>query len=290
MFKKLILTILFLLSAFNLYAQEEIPWRQNITMLVVPREPLAVQVAQDIAMRYPILLVCYQQTGHSVVLHAWNGEAWVQVSGEDYINGTFFTHRPQHAVIVERDDQPAPKGLVPDGIWCEHGNRLSTTSPRAMIHLLGRHFDFPYRYWMQFSKRYNYALEEINPSLINVYWWHYRGDQVRPALAMRDFDRDMNNWHDLEITPPEPVEPVLIEAEPEFIEPAEIPAEDTTEALKSKVEEETVIPTEADVVSEPVKDLPAETVPMIESPKPEKISATESPVKKEVPAQKEALT
>ncbi|MBC8207037.1 MAG: hypothetical protein ISR85_00640 [Kiritimatiellales bacterium] len=239
MFKKALLTVLVLLGAISLYAQEEeIPWRQNITMLVVPREPLAIQVAQDISRRYPVLLVCYQSTPAEPVLHAWNGKSWVPVATADYVNGTFFTHRPRHAVIVEAEGQPAPDILIPDGTWCESGNRLTSTDTRVMIHLLGRYFDFPYRYWMQFSKRYGYTLEEINPALINVFWWHYRADEAIAAFKARDFDLDMDKWFFLDITPPEPIEPVVIKAEPETLPPAETPAEEM-------IEEPTEIPAEA---------------------------------------------
>ena len=226
MMKKLFMMALTLTAVGSLHAQEEeIPWRKDITMLVVPREPLAIQVAQDISRRYPVLIVCYQTTRAAPILHAWNGKTWVGVSINDYRNGTFFAHRPRHAVIVEDQTAPAPDILIPDGTWCDSGNRLSSTDTRAVIHLLGRYFDFPYRYWVQFARRYKYELEEINPALIHVPWVHYRGDQVLPALRARDFERDMDKWSALEITPPAPVEPVVLK-EPIDLLPAEVPAQE----------------------------------------------------------------
>lgn len=245
MFKKTLLAILVLLGAFSLYAQdEEIPWRKDITMLLVPRDPVIIQIAQDISRRYPSLLVCYQKVGSSVSLFAWNGTGWVTVSPEDYANGTFFETRPQHMIIIEKEDQPAPAILTPEGFWCTSGNRLTSTDPRVVIHLLGRYYDFPYRYWIQFSKRYDYALEAINPELINVFRWHHRRDQVKA----RDMEADIENWLFLDITPPTPVEPVIIEEEP-VLPPAEIPAEaaqdhiDTVATIMKNIETqpETVI-------------------------------------------------
>lgn len=257
MFKKTVLPILVLLGAVSLYAQDEvIPWRKNITMLLVPREPGTIQIAQDIARRYPVLLVCYQPAQTGAALSAWNGTAWVNVTAEDYTNGTFFAHRPRHLVIVEKEDRPAPETLTPDGFWCTTGNRLTSTDPRVVIHLLGRYFDFPYRYWMQFSKRYDLALEQINPGLVNVFWWHYRGDKVLPAMRARDLEADMGNWRFLDITPPAPVEPVMIEEEPEVLPPAEIPAEEPVEepteeriapAMETLTEEAATEVTQADM-------------------------------------------
>jgi hypothetical protein len=275
MIKKTVLTALVLLGAINLYAQEEeiIPWRQDITMLVVPREPQAIQVAQDLSRRYPVMIVCYQLAPTGPVLHAWNGKSWVGISTNDYTNGTFFTQRPRHAVIVEQQGLAAPEILIPNGTWCDSGNRLTSSEPRVMIHLLGRYFDFPYRYWMQFSKRYNYALEEINPALINVLWWHYRGDKVIPAFKSRDFDRDMDKWLDLEITPPAPIEPVLIEAEPEALPPAETPASelpsveivDTPVAMPTEVVEVVVAEPAVEVEAVQAVAAPAETVEKTEA-------------------------
>ena len=266
MFKKALLTLLVLLSAVSLYAQEEkIPWRKNITMLVVPRERQAIQLAQDISRRYPVLLVCYQLTPTEPVLHAWNGEGWIPVATADYVNGTFFTHRPRHAVIVETEGRPAPDILIPDGTWCESGNRLVSTDTRVMTHLLGRYFDFPYSHWMQFSKRYGYTLEEVNPALINVFWWHYRGDKVIPAFKERDHDLDMDKWFFLDITPPEPIKPVVIEAEPEALPPAETPAveiieEPALEPVEILMEE---IPGEEVLIEEiPAEEILTEAVPI----------------------------
>ncbi|QHI69723.1 hypothetical protein [Tichowtungia aerotolerans] len=260
MFKKGVLAAILLCNAFALYAQEPelIPWRDNITMLVVPREPQAVKLALDISRYYPVLIVCYQPMQKDPVLHAWNGEGWVSVSPEDYVNGVFFTTPPQQAVVVEQEKYTAPELLIPDGTWCKKGFRLSTTDERAIIHLLGLHFKFPYRYWIQFADRYKYALEEINPSLNNVFWWHYRGNEVMPAFKARDFETDRDLWEPLEITLPEPIEPVDLTAQ-ETVEPAEAPAEEPAEQETQPNEDEEAV---ADLMEtpEPEAEVDVETI------------------------------
>ena len=94
MFRKSLLSTLALFSILCLNVQAE--WRGSITMLAVPRDMQAIQIAQDISRRYGVLLVCYQQVSEQVVIHAWNGAAWIPVSTEDYANGTFFARRPGH--------------------------------------------------------------------------------------------------------------------------------------------------------------------------------------------------
>lgn len=276
MLKKLLIIIPVLLCTVNLHAEEEeLPWRKNITMLIVPREPLPVQIAQDISLRYPVLLVCYQKTGSKLLIHAWNGKSWVGVSAEDYVNGTFFANRPQHAILIEKKDAPAPDVLIPNGVWCQKGNRITTTDPRILIHLLGRHFNFPYRYWMQFSKRYNYSLEKLNPELFNINWWQYRGEKTDPEFARKLTEFDLKRWHDLNIPVPEPIKPVHLEKEPVPLPKAETPAENPLpkKAEKSKkaapvtpdkrLTEESII---KGLSSEAEKSVKTKAVPEIKEP------------------------
>lgn len=229
MFKKTVLIIFFLCNvaaAQRPGIEKPTPRQPDITMLIVPRETQVVKLALDLSRYDPVLLVCYQSTQDAPVLHAWNGDGWVPISTEEYVNGTFFTTPPQQAVLIESKKDAAPDRLIPDGTWCPKGYRLSTTDPRAMIHLLGLYFNFPYSTWRQFANRYEYAVEAINPSLENIFWWHYRGDEKIPAIQARDVDADTEFWNPLDITPPEPTRPID-PAPPEEINPEDKPARKT---------------------------------------------------------------
>ena len=243
MIKKNVLTILILLSAVCLNAQTN-P-KKEITMLVVPRDAKTIQIAQDIAEHYPVLIVCYQQTHNLPKLHAWNGDGWVDISVEDYETGVFFENPPQHAIIIEPENTPAAEVLVPDGTWCKSGNRLTTTDPRTMIHLLGLYFDFQHRQWKQLAQAHGLSVADINPGLLNIYWWQY--PEKRPTLDPED---DMDHWLFLDITPPPPVEPVVTEEEPIAIAPAEIPAIEVEEKLP-----ETAPAEEAPVAKKTIEEL-----------------------------------
>jgi hypothetical protein len=198
-FKKTILLIIAMVSALSLSAKGF--GNDKITMLVIPRETLPLQIGQDISRRYPVLLVSYQMVRGSLKIDAWDGDNWVYVPVEDYTSGTFFTNCPKVAVVVENEKVRAPDVLTPDSRWCESAYRLTSTDPRVMLHLLGVHFDFPFGHWDQMAKRYGYELEEINPALENVHWWDLRGDVYMKKMARRDFYADMNRWQPLETVP-----------------------------------------------------------------------------------------
>lgn len=211
MFKKLVLITAAVLSMLSISAQA---WSNDeITMLVMPREVLPLQIAQDISRRYPVMIVSYQMNRGNLQIHAWNGDSWVTVSTEDYTNGTFFAVRPKHAIIVENARLHAPAVLTPNSAWCGSANRLESTDPRILLHLLGLYFDFPYRHWDQMAKRYGYALEEINPTLHNVHWWNLRGDVLIEKRSRRNFSVDLDKWYYLEPTPAPVIEPVKLEEE-----------------------------------------------------------------------------
>jgi hypothetical protein len=274
MLKKVLLMTLCLLSCAIAFAGVK---KNEITMLIVPHDAKVIQIAQDIAGAYPILLVVYRQTGDVLDLHAWNGESWVPVSMEDYTNGAFFATAPKHAILVQPGRVSVPDVLIPSGAWCQSGNRLLSTDPRVLIHLLGRHFSFPYRHWKELADRYGYTLEQVNPGLINVYWWHYRGDVVLDKLAQRDPEADLDQWYALEIAPPVAEEPAAVEdempaapaEEPAAVEEPELKPEPA--AAAEEIKEEAPAPADASAetdeakAEEAVKKVPAEPAPMLEA-------------------------
>lgn len=251
MFKKVLLLALTLSFALTLTTQAF--FEDDLTMLVVPRAAKPIQIAQDIAAHYPVIIVCYQQTPERAKLYAWNGEGWVDVLEEDYASGAFFENPPEHTVLIDSEEAPAPESLIPDGTWCEKGNRLTSADPRVIIHLLGRYFDFPNRRWKQFARAYGYRVGEINPSLINIAWWQYPPERPKP-----DLDADMENWRYLDITPPPPPEPIVIEEEPEVIPPVEVPAEEVVEEVVTETIEEPVL-----VVEEVVEEIQESADPVL---------------------------
>lgn len=291
MFKKLVLLSVAVLSALSLTVQAG--WKSKITMLVMPEDKIPLQIAQDISRRYPVLLVSYRLVYGELKLYAWNDETWVSVPVEDYANGTFFANRPSHAIVVEHERFHAPAILTPNSTWCESASRLSSTDPRVLLHLLGLHFDFPFRYWNQLAERYGYALEEINPTLENVHWWNIRGDELVEKRAKRDFALDMDKWHYLEPLPPPAVEPVLIEKEPvisEVEKPAAEPAAGavniTVKAPEPKVEKAPA--------AKPVIKPEAPAVKPLPSLKPEPVikpaAATPAPADEKAPVVEPAVS
>lgn len=257
MLRQLALATVLVLSVFLLPAQAS--QKDYITMLVVPRDVIPIQVGQDISRRYPVLLVSYQLTRGSLKLHAWNGDSWVAVPVEDYTNGTFFATRPKRAILVESEQVHAPDVLVPSRIWCENASRLTSTDPRVMLHLLGLYFDFSFSNWEHLAKRYGYSIEQINPTLKNVHWWNFYSATQPGANAQRDFSADLTKWLDIKTLPLPPIVPAAGAKTIPVVKPAvPKPITPSVTAVEIPVKAPVAIP--APVV-EPALKAPAKAVP-----------------------------
>ncbi|MCF7816888.1 MAG: hypothetical protein K9M54_03300 [Kiritimatiellales bacterium] len=146
---------------------------QEVTLVLVPRDDATVQLGLDIANKYPSLLVSYKVGANDVVsLHGWTGTQWVNITAEDYRAGNFFRTGPDSALIIETADEQVPETLVPPVEWCASVSKIATTEMRPLIHLVGQYFDFPFKDWQWFAKRYNKDLDSINPEGLNVAWYN----------------------------------------------------------------------------------------------------------------------
>lgn len=255
--------IFLLVAVAGLQAQAR--WRSDpdITLIAVPRDPVSIRIAMEMEQRYPVLLVSYQQARGQIRLHAWNGESWVAVSEEDYAQGNFFRRAPAEMIVIHGEDDPLPGILIPEGLWCPSIYRLASTDPRVMLHLLGRHFDVPYRVWRDLTWRYRYTMEEINPGHVNVPWWHFRARDVYQARAQRNLAADLDKWYYLEVESPEalgPVEMDVVDPEPVDLEDVEdeVPAEPAAPEAADPVEKEKEDLPEREEVSIPVRPFDVE--------------------------------
>ena len=146
--------------------------KDEVTLVMVPREDAAVRVGMDVVARYPTLLVSYKVEGDAISLHGWNGKEWVSISLDNFISGHFFRTGPDSALVVEAEGQPIPGNIIPPEEWCGSVYKITTTDLRPLVHLTGQYFDFKHKDWSWFSENYKMSMEAINPEGLNVAWYH----------------------------------------------------------------------------------------------------------------------
>ncbi|MDF7799937.1 hypothetical protein P4C99_10710 [Pontiellaceae bacterium B1224] len=218
--------------------------KDEVTLVMMPREDGVLRVGLDIANRYPTLLVSYKVLPNGVSLHGWNGQEWVNISLNDFHEGNFFRTGPDSALVVEQEGMTIPEIMIPPIGWCDAAYKITTTDTRPLLHLVGQYYDFKYKDWKWFSDNYKMSMEAINPEGLNVSWYHKRfGDHLKKGPVAAD---DLQYW--VAIRHPEPV---MVEMEVEVV------AE--TNTVESAVQPEMELP-EDPMVNPFTNDAPAAVV------------------------------
>lgn len=237
--------------------------KEEITLVLVPREDKPRQLGLDIASRYPTLLVGYRVAPNgSLSLHGWTGTHWVNIAPAAYTAGQFFKTGPSSTLIVEKAGAPVPAALIPPKAWCDEVYKITTTELRPLLHLAGSHFGFSYKDWKWFANRYRFGIDAINPDGINVAWYHKRLDEHLKSDKPRTGADDLQYWVAVRY-------PVVPEEEPAEKEPAA----PTTEPVDVKEDPFTNAVPPAVVMG--AGDVPAEEVDDADASKPENQPSTE---------------
>ena len=155
----------------------------ELTLLMIPREEETLRVGMDIADRFDTLLISYKLgVNNAVSLHGWTGSEWVNITVDNFQKGDFFRRGPDSALIVTKAGTPVPRKMIPPADWCSSASMITTTELRPLLHLTGQYFNFSYKDWKWFAKRYNMEMDAINPDQLNVAWYHRRmGENLKPA-------------------------------------------------------------------------------------------------------------
>lgn len=220
--------------------------KDEVTLIMIPREADVQRVGLDLSTKYPTLLISYKVARNGgVSLHGWTGKAWVNIKFEDFLEGGFFRTGPNSALIVEKEGVPVPDKLIPSDAWCDEVYKITTTDIRPLLHLSGQYYDFKFKEWSWFSENYKLSMDAINPEGLNVSWYHKRfKDNLKKKGAVGA--NDLQYWvaerfPQLPIEPVEPVEPV---------EPAE-----SVESVETNGTEVIVVP-ESELKEEPISEDP----------------------------------
>lgn len=175
--------------------------KDEITLVMVPRDDSVLRVGLDIANRYPSLLVSYKILPNGVSLHGWSGKEWVNITLNDFHEGNFFRTGPDSALVIEKEGVSIPEIMIPPTGWCDAAYKITTTDVRPLLHLVGQYYDFKHKDWQWFSENYKMSMEAINPEGLNISWYHKRfGENLKKGPVAAD---DLQYW--VAIRHPEPV-------------------------------------------------------------------------------------
>ncbi|HIE11368.1 MAG TPA: hypothetical protein EYP62_07105 [Kiritimatiellae bacterium] len=152
------------------------------TMMVVPARYTVLQVAFDMARRFPVIVVSYQPRGEEgPLLHAWDGRDWTYLTLDEYRNGGFLRVRPARAVLVGGAEL-LPEQLIEASRWCPLVLNLRALDTPGLINGMGQILRFRAADWKWFSARYNMPLIDRNAELRRKSWYDHAPEEVLPWL------------------------------------------------------------------------------------------------------------
>jgi hypothetical protein len=201
----------------------------DLTLLVVPARYSVLQVAFDVANRFPAVLVSYQGDAKTEAprMDAWNGEEWVRISQQDYDQLSFLQVTPSRAVLVGDETLLPPSLSAPLASWCSRVETIGSVDTTALVNELGKVFGFRPADWKWFSSRYNLTLTDANEELERTSWYDQKNfqDEYTQRWRARHGRRGGKNAPAVEVAPETiaPVaEPVVEQAPAPDMAPAEV--------------------------------------------------------------------
>jgi hypothetical protein len=116
-------------------------------------------------------------------LHLWNGQGWVRIFPEQFMDGSFLRNRPAQVWIVG-PDAPLTTALIEQSVsWCPEVLNLSPASVTELINMLGRQFPFSSADWRWFSARYDLQLEDLREQQPARSWYdENRASELPPSV------------------------------------------------------------------------------------------------------------
>ena len=180
-------------------------------LLVVPSRYSVMQVAFDVARRYPTVLVSYQGTAEEPVLHVWTGFEWMPLSLADYQSGAFLQSAPGRAVFLG-DDALLPASLRSINNWCAQSTQIPGLNSHELVNGIGSYLPFTPADWRWFAGRYNLTLTNLKAAEAEAArsesWYDGKAPvKDSPPSFFKYFTRAR---HSREAAPAAPLQPVEV--------------------------------------------------------------------------------
>jgi hypothetical protein len=145
----------------------------ELSVLLVPTKPTAVQVARDMTILGKALMMSYDldADADAPFLHIWDGEGWRPVPADLFASGGFLKGNASRVVVVgEETDQTA--FLIEQALaWCPEVLHMRTTDVTELINRLGKVYGLSNGQWRWIAERYELELENLNRGLPRSNWY-----------------------------------------------------------------------------------------------------------------------
>ena len=181
----------------------------DAVLLVTPSRFSVMQVAFDVARRYPTVLVSYQGTLAEPVLHVWNGYEWMPLALADYQSGAFLQTYPGRTIFLG-DDALLPASLRSISAWCDRTTQIPELEKHALVNAIGNYLPFMPADWRWFAGRYNLTLKNLKAeeaaAAKQQTWYDGKGPGKDPAPSFFKYFKRSRRSAEAPAAPMEPVQ------------------------------------------------------------------------------------
>jgi len=154
------------LMVLALVVTGDLAWAGSATpesIMVIPARQRMVQLAFEISRYKEVGLVTYNTSPalSAPLIHVWNGQEWIQISMEDYVEGRFMSGDPKHVFLLG-DASSIPLKMMEGPTWYKDLNRITNLDIAMIINQVGNVLHFNSRQWKGLADTYGLKIEDQN--------------------------------------------------------------------------------------------------------------------------------
>jgi len=154
------------------------------SILVMPARKRVVHLAFQLARCKDIGLVTYNTTPSSdPLIHVWNGQEWVQITVEDFAQGSFMSGGEPRHVFILGDLSQLPAHMTATPGWCKDVQKISSLDTAFLINQLGKTLNFSSTQWTWLAEVNGLKLKDLNFERRHYGRWGASGNEhdLNPA-------------------------------------------------------------------------------------------------------------
>jgi len=145
----------------------------ELSLLLVPSSPSIIQVARDMSDLGQTLMMSYDLRASATepFLHIWNGERWLPVPVETFLNGSFLAGTASQVIVVGEENEQTAFLIERSLAWCPEVLHMKTSNVTELINRLGKVYGLGSKDWEWIAERYALDLENLNRDLPQSDWY-----------------------------------------------------------------------------------------------------------------------
>jgi len=133
------------------------------SIIVMPARKRVVQLAFQMSRCKDIGMVTYNTnpTLREPLIHVWNGQEWIQITMQDFVQGSFMSGDPKHVFLLG-DSNITPLRMLDDVSWYKDLHRLTTLDTTTLINEIGKALKFSSRQWKWLAEENGLKIQDQN--------------------------------------------------------------------------------------------------------------------------------